>query len=119
MTTPDITFTVNSDGTINEAVPPRPPTQEPPLPRLAGNRAKEAYDAMRRPQAASVYRMLKSRHEVGASWKELWALGESNEQWDVGPIVVWLRFHGCEVEARYDVVGGESRFYLVGVSGGG
>jgi hypothetical protein len=90
-----------------------------PLPRPRENKARELYDAKRRPQAALLFRFIRDAGVVGVSWKECWALGlecesngESNE-WDVGPIVVWLRAHGVEVVARYDVVVGETRFYLV------
>jgi hypothetical protein len=101
-----------------------PPTQGPALPRARGSKAREAYDQKRRPQAALMYRMLRERHEAGMSWRECWALGEGNDDWDVGPIIVWMRSRGVSVEARYDPVVGETRFYLVagegvGVSGGG
>jgi hypothetical protein len=63
-----------------------------------------------------VFRALKLNAMLGLSWKECWALGESNENWDVGPIINWLRSKGVGIEARYDPVVGETRFYLV--SGG-
>jgi hypothetical protein len=90
------------------------PTQEPVYgpPRPVVNRAREAQDAMRRPQAAVLFRALKSAGESGLSWKECWALSD-DEEFVVGPIVIWMRFHGCDIEARYDVVAGETRFYLM------
>jgi len=66
---------------------------------------------MRRPQAALLFRALKSAGAGGLSWKECWALSD-DEEFVVGPIVIWMRFHGCDVEARYDPVAGETRFYL-------
>ncbi|HWI68540.1 MAG TPA: hypothetical protein VNS88_09185, partial [Nitrospiraceae bacterium] len=64
--------------------------------------------------AAVLFRFLRDAGDAGLSWKECWALGEGNDEWDVGPIVVWLRSTGkVEVLARYDVVVGETRFYLV------
>ena len=81
------------------------------------NRAREAQDAMRRPQAAVLFRALRDAGAGGLSWRECWALSD-DEEFVVGPIVIWMRFHGCDVEARYDPVAGETRFYL-GVSGGG
>lgn len=106
-------ITVSDDATVHAYGPPRP----------VENRAQKRYDEMRRPQGALMFRMLRDRHEEGASWKECWALGEGNEGWDVGPIVVWLRSKGVSIDARYDVVAGETRFYLteplaLGVSGG-
>jgi hypothetical protein len=46
------------------------------------------------------------------SWAECWALGEGEESWAVGPIVIWLRSKGVAVVALYDVAEGETRFYL-------
>ena len=92
----------------------------PPPPRAPKSRAREAYDAKRRPQAAVLFRFLRDAGDAGLSWKECWALGEGNDEWDVGPIVVWLRSTGkVEVLARYDVVVGETRFYLVAGDAGG
>jgi hypothetical protein len=48
----------------------------------------------------------------GMSWAECWALGEGEESWAVGPIVIWLRSKGVSVVALYDVAEGETRFYL-------
>jgi len=86
------------------------PVYGPPRPVV--NRAREAQDAMRRPQAALLFRALKSAGAGGLSWKECWALSD-DEEFVVGPIVIWMRFHGCDIEARYDVVAGETRFYLL------
>jgi len=89
------------------------PTQEPVYgpPQPVRNRQREAQDEMRRPQAALLFRALRSAGESGLSWKECWALSD-DEEFVVGPIVIWMRFHGCDVEARYDPVAGETRFYL-------
>jgi hypothetical protein len=72
------------------------------------NKAREKTDAERRPQAAVLYRALLAAGPGGLSWRECWALGD----WEVGPVVIWMRAHGVEVEARYDPVAGETRFYL-------
>jgi hypothetical protein len=111
----DLSITVGLGITPDE----EQPTQRPALPRAPKSAARERYDAMRRPQAALMYRALMAVYEQGLSWKECWALGEGNAEWDVGPIVVWMRARGVVIEARYDAVVGETRFYLVGVSGGG
>ena len=107
----ELSFTVNEKGTIG-LDPLEQPTQRPALPRPLKNRAQDAQDEMRRPQAAVLYRALKAAGSEGLSWKECWALS-TDEEFVVGPIVIWMRFHGCEVVARYDPVGGETRFYLV------
>jgi hypothetical protein len=75
--------------------------------RAPVNKQREKTDAERRPQAAVVYRALLAAGAGGLSWRELWALSEA-----VGPVVIWMRAHGVEVEARYDPVVGETRFYL-------
>ena len=99
------------------------PTQRPvsaPV-RSRASVQQAAYDEMRRPQAAIVFRLLRDSGESGVSWRELWAAGESNEphevnqRWEVGPIVVWLRSRGVDIEALYDTSVGETRFYLRGV----
>jgi hypothetical protein len=105
----DITFEVDAKGRVGYK-PPQRPAGDAPRPLV--NRAREKQDEMRRPQAAHVFRMLRERHAMGASWAELWALGEGNEEWAVGPIIVWLRAHNVEVVAEYDVTAGETRFYL-------
>jgi hypothetical protein len=106
-----ITFAVNEKGTIGYA-PVAPPADGPRAPRPLRDSGREKQDAMRRPQAAVLYRALKAAGSEGLSWKECWALS-TDEEFVVGPIVIWMRFHGCEVVARYDPVGGETRFYLV------
>lgn len=110
MTDP-LSFTVTDKGIAVD--PPTAPTQRPALslPRPIKNRDREKQDELRRPQAAVLFRALREAGESGLSWKECWALS-ADEEFVVGPIVVWMRFHGCEVEARYDAVAGETRFYL-------
>lgn len=111
----DITYEVSPSGAFRVQPPERPAGAAP---RPLGNRAQEKYDEMRRPQAAIVFRHLREAGEVGVAWRELWALGESSEphevteRWDVGPIIVWLRARNVDIEALYDVVAGETRFYL-------
>jgi hypothetical protein len=115
-----LVFAVAPGGTFSIQPPERPATQSAPV-RSRGSKAQEEYDAKRRPQAVLLYRFLAASLETGRSWRECWALGESQESleeyelnagWDVGPIVVWLRSHGVDIEALYDVVAGETRFYL-------
>jgi len=113
----DLAFVVGDDGTIREQPPERPAQPMAPVVR-ARSSAAVAYDEKRRPQAALLYRELLSAGGAGLSWKECWALsGEVNDGWDVGPIVVWMRSKGVDIDARYDVVAGETRFYLSGVAG--
>jgi hypothetical protein len=104
-----LVFAVDDKGRVGYA-----PTQRPPSApvRSKTSKAQEEYDAKRRPQAAKLYRMLRDCAEKGSSWRECWALGEGNEGWDVGPIVIWLRSRSVDIEAVYDVVAGETRFYL-------
>ncbi len=100
---------------ITVSDPDKPTLSPAPVygpPRPVRNMKQEAYDEMRRPQAAVLYRALMAATSSGLSWKDCWALGEGNEQWNVGPIVVWLRSHSVDIEAVYDVVAGETRFYL-------
>jgi hypothetical protein len=112
-----LVFAVAPGGTFSIQPPERPATQSAPV-RSKTSKAQEEYDAKRRPQAVLLYRFLAASLETGRSWRECWALGESegeyelNVGWDVGPIVVWLRSHGVDIEALYDVVAGETRFYL-------
>ena len=108
----ELSFTVSEKGSI-QLDPLEQPTQRPALPRPLKNRAQDAQDEMRRPQAAVLYRALKAAGSEGLSWKECWALS-TDEEFVVGPIVIWMRFHGVGVTARYDAVGGETRFYLDG-----
>lgn len=89
--------------------PIRPAVSETPRPLRDTGREKQ--DAMRRPQAAVLFRALKDAGAKGLSWTECWALSD-DEEFVVGPIVIWMRFHGVVVEARYDAVAGETRFYL-------
>jgi hypothetical protein len=42
------------------------------------------------------------------AWRECFALCE-----EPGAVVVWMRAHGVDVLAEYDVAGGETRFYLI------
>ena len=108
----DFAITVGGGITdVDTSGQPVQPTQRPAPPRPLGNRARDAQDEMRRPQAAVLYRALKSAGAGGLSWKECWALSD-DEEFVVGPIVIWMRFHGCDVDAVYDVVAGETRFYL-------
>jgi hypothetical protein len=115
-----LVFAVAPGGTFSIQPPERPATQSAPV-RSRGSKAQEEYDAKRRPQAVLLYRFLAASLETGRSWRECWALGESQESleeyelnagWDVGPIVVWLRSHDVDVIAEYDVTAGETRFYL-------
>jgi hypothetical protein len=120
----ELSFTVNEKGTIGLDPLEPPPTQGPALdptrersetalPRPLRDTGKEKQDAMRRPQAALLFRALKAAGSAGLSWKECWALSD-DEEFTVGPIVIWMRYHGCEVNAVYDLIAGETRFYLVG-----
>lgn len=106
-----LSFTVNDKGAIG-LDPLEPPTQRPALPRPLRDSNRDKQDAMRRPQAAVLFRALRSAGALGLSWKECWALSD-DEEFVVGPIVIWMRFHGCDIEARYDAVAGETRFYLI------
>jgi hypothetical protein len=78
----------------------------PPRPR--GASAQQKYDEMRRPQAALLFRALKAAEHKGMAWRECFALCE-----EPGAVVVWMRAHGVDVDAVYDVGGGETRFYLI------
>lgn len=100
-------ITVSDDAPVRVYGPPRP----------VENRALKRQDEMRRPQAAVLFRALREAGEAGLSWKECWALSD-DEEFVVGPIVIWMRAHGVSIDARYDVVAGETRFYLLGASGG-
>jgi len=106
----DISFTVGEKGITLD--PPEQPTQRPALPRPIKNRDREKQDALRRPQAAVLYRRLRERLD-GMSWRECWELGAGDAEWAVGPIVIWLRAHDVPVHAEYDTSAGETRFYLV------
>ncbi len=110
MSSPSLSITVADDAPTQETQSKPQPVRV--LPKPLGPSAQQRYDEMRRPQAATLYRALMGKTSEGMSWKECWALGEGNDRWDVGPIVVWLRAHGVEVEARYDSVVGETRFYI-------
>jgi hypothetical protein len=110
----ELSFTVGPTGAIG-LDPLEPPTQGPALPRPLRDTGKEKQDAMRRPQAALLFRALKAAGSAGLSWKECWALSD-DEEFTVGPIVIWMRYHGCEVNAVYDLIAGETRFYLAGWS---
>lgn len=105
-----LVFAVNAKGTIGYA-PVKSAVSAAPRPLQ--NKRQEQYDEMRRPQAALMFRSLKANSLLGMSWRECWALGEGNSTWDVGPIVVWLRAHGVDIDARYDSAVGETRFYLI------
>lgn len=107
-----ITFAVSEKGTIGYAVP-APPAGVSPTPRPLRDTGREKQDALRRPQAAVLFRALKRAGSAGLSWRECWALSD-DEEFVVGPIVIWMRFHGCDIEALYDAVAGETRFYLRG-----
>lgn len=108
-----LVFAVDEAGRTHIAPPQRPAGDAP---RPLRNLQREKQDEMRRPQAAVLFRALRDAGSLGLSWKQCWALSD-DEEFAVGPIVIWMRFHGVEVLARYDAVGGETRFYL-GVSGG-
>lgn len=109
-----LVFAVAPGGTFSIQPPERPATQSAPV-RSRTSKAQEEYDALRRPQAAVLYRALGDAGDAGLSWRECWALGESgetNSRWDVGPIVIWVRAKGVDIEALYDPIAGETRFYL-------
>jgi hypothetical protein len=106
-----LVFAVDAKHSIHVKPPERPVFQSAPV-RSRISKAQEEYDAKRRPQAAKLYRLLRDCAEKGSSWRECWALGEGNEGWDVGPIVIWLRSRSVDIEAVYDPVRGETRFYL-------
>lgn len=117
-----LSFTVNEKGTIGlDPLEVPEPTQRPAphtgltpdvrAPRPLVNRKQDAQDELRRPQAVVLFRALKAAGSAGLSWKECWALSD-DEEFVVGPIVIWMRFHGCDIEARYDPVAGETRFYI-------
>ena len=105
-------FAITIGGGVHDVgeQPTQRPDGVPPAPLR--NRARDAQDEMRRPQAAVLFRALKAAGAGGLSWKECWALSD-DEEFVVGPIVIWMRFHGVEVDARYDPVAGETRFYIV------
>jgi hypothetical protein len=107
-------FEVSAKGTFTSRLeqPPDAPAMLSPVVR-SRSQAAVKYDEMRRPQAAVLFRALKAAPVLGLSWKECWVLGEGNQEWDVGPIVIWMRTKGVEVDARYDPVAGETRFYIV------
>ena len=69
-------------------------------------------DEKRRSQAVVLFRALRDAGAVGMSWTECWAAGQGVSEWEVGPVIVWMRGRGVEVRAEYDTVGGETRFYI-------
>ena len=107
-----LVFAVDEGGRIGYAPTQRPPSAPAPV-RSKSSKAQEEYDLLRRPQAGKLFRALREAGESGMSWRGCWALGEGNERWDVGPIVIWLRMQKVQIDARYDPVGGETRFYLL------
>jgi len=80
--------------TVSGKAPTQGPAYHGP-PRPVRNVQREKQDALRRPQAAILFRALRAAGEAGLSWKECWALAPDDEEFVVGPIVFWLRFHGC------------------------
>jgi hypothetical protein len=108
----ELSFTVNAKGTVQLDPLPQEAAAAPRAPRPLVDRRLEKQDAQRRPQAAVLFRALKAAGESGLSWRECWALSD-DEEFVVGPIVIWMRAHGVEVEARYDSGAGETRFYLI------
>ena len=108
-----LVFTVGEKGRIGLTVQAPAGDEVPRAPRPLRDTGREKQDELRRPQAAVLYRALREAGETGLSWKECWALS-TDEEFVVGPIVIWMRFHGVGVTARYDPVGGETRFYLEG-----
>lgn len=89
-------------------IPAPEPERISPLPRPAKNSA----DAKHKAAAASLYRALQKRADVGLSWREAWLVLDEHghEEVAVGPVVIWMRAKGVPVLSIY--VAGETRFVL-------
>jgi hypothetical protein len=101
---------VRAASTMSSFQPVRAEVVVSPAPAPMGSSQRARHDERMKPMAAVLFRALREAESL--SWLECLALmpeGETN----VGQVIVWLRFHQCDIEAKY--VAGETRFYLVGV----